>query len=1379
VTTGPGAGPGAHVDDSVWRFRVRLLAGCVLLVGVAMIQSPGLLVPDTKLDLAIDPLDFLGRAAHLWDAEGAFGQLQNQAYGYLWPMGPFFVLGWLLDLPGWVVQRLWLALVLAVAFTGAAKVSRALGVRSDLACIVAGFAFALSPRMLTTLGPISIEAWPSALAPWVLLPLVIGATRGSPRRAAALSALAIAIVGGVNAAATAAVLPLGALWLLTRTPGPRRRSMMLWWPVFTLLGTLWWLVPLFVMGAYSPPFLDYIESAANTTFPTTLFDALRGTSNWVPYVDSSSRAGNDLIRESYLVLNSGVVLVAGLVGLMLRRNPHRLFLVSGLLVGLFLVTMGHTGAVQGWFAPQIQELLDGPLAPLRNVHKFDPVIRLPMVIGLAWTVDALVSRAAEAREAAERINLRVLAGVVVFAVAAASLPAVTGRVTPAGGFEAIPAHWHEAAAWLAQEQDQGVALLVPGSSFGRYTWGSPRDEPLQVLGDTPWAVRNAVPLTPAGNIRMLDAIEQRLATGHGSAGLTTQLRRSGVSHLVVRNDLQRSSDVVDPVLVHQALDSAPGINRVATFGPDVGGEAHLERAGQRILVNGGWQNTYPAIEVYEVAGGASYAGATHEPAPVVLGGPEDLPDLADLGLVSEDPVVLAGDLGEERPEGRLVLTDGARAVERHFGRLHGNVSETLHRGQDMRLEATVRDYVLEDASRWSTFAEFEGIAGVTASSSVSDPSAGGESEPGGMPFSALDGHAATAWSSGRFARDVHWWRVDLEQPVLGGNVSITAGPDEDQELVVRTRSWSSDRVRVEAGETAQVHVPGRISSLRVEDASDRDATRLSLAEVVIPGVNAERRLVLPRLPSGSPTPDSIVLRAVDDNQTGCATVDAAVRCVPGREVAAEEPLGFKRRLELPAAVRYRPQLMVRALPAAVDDLALGKALFGVQSSSVASPDSRSTALAALDGDPGTTWTADPDDVVPTLTLTWLGRRTVRGIGVDVAQDTAARVPLTLRLEWPGGRRVVRLGDDGAARFRPIRSDELEVSVIEADGTTSLGFDGSGLEVPIGISELRVRGLPFVPAPLLEQPRKFPCGTGPAVVVNGVARQTSVTAAPAQLFAGMEVPARLCGVDSLALVAGQNEVDAVASLYFTPQQLVLGDDLTPDPVTSVDAQLRDPVTRFLTNPDGLGSDPLDEAVVATRENANPGWHAERSGALDPTVVDGWRQGWRTSEAGTTPTLTMTFAPDNAYRLGLGAGFSALLLLVLLVLRGRRRRAEGQLAALTERRAPRLLLMAVALGMAGALAGGGGLVTALAVVAVTAVARRSVPAMVPGVVALAVVLATAAYLARPWADPAGWAGDLAWPHYLVVVAVAALLVLGESGAPRRPRFRSRMAGSSTTR
>src|SRR3546814_19701943 len=111
-------------------------------------------------------------------------------------MGPFFVLGDLLGMDGWVVQRLWMALVLCAAFTGAALLAKAMGVRSDAAALIAAFAYATSPRLPSTIGPASIEAWRSSLAPWVLFPPVTGARRGSPRRAAALARLAVAIEVG-------------------------------------------------------------------------------------------------------------------------------------------------------------------------------------------------------------------------------------------------------------------------------------------------------------------------------------------------------------------------------------------------------------------------------------------------------------------------------------------------------------------------------------------------------------------------------------------------------------------------------------------------------------------------------------------------------------------------------------------------------------------------------------------------------------------------------------------------------------------------------------------------------------------------------------------------------------------------------------------------------------------------------------------------------------------------------------------------------------------------------------------------------------------------------------------------------------------------------
>src|SRR5262249_40536055 len=88
-------------DRSYW-----LIACCVVLVGLAFASHPGQILADTKIDLAINPAGFLQRALHLWDP-AQFGQLQNQAVGYFFPIGPFFLLGKLAALPGWITQRLW------------------------------------------------------------------------------------------------------------------------------------------------------------------------------------------------------------------------------------------------------------------------------------------------------------------------------------------------------------------------------------------------------------------------------------------------------------------------------------------------------------------------------------------------------------------------------------------------------------------------------------------------------------------------------------------------------------------------------------------------------------------------------------------------------------------------------------------------------------------------------------------------------------------------------------------------------------------------------------------------------------------------------------------------------------------------------------------------------------------------------------------------------------------------------------------------------------------------------------------------------------------------------------------------------------------------
>lgn len=1365
---------------------IRLAAACVLLFGLAFIQDPGFLVADTKFDLVAAPADFLSRATHLWDGEGAFGQLQNQAYGYLWPMGPFFLVGAVLDLPGWVIQRLWMGLVMSVAFVGAARVSRALGIRSDLACLVAGFAYALSPRMLTTLGPISIEAWPSALVPWVLLPLILGSTAGSPRRAAALSALAVAMVGGVNAAATFAVLPLGVIWLLTRTPGPRRRSLMLWWPVFTALGTLWWLIPLFLLGTYSPPFLDYIETAAITTFPTTVFDALRGTSAWVPYIDTEWRAGNDLITDFYLPINSGVVLLLGFVGLMSRRNPHRQFLLLSVLVGLLMVTLGHLGSVQGWFAADLHDALDGVLAPIRNVHKFDPVLRLPLVLGLAWAVEAaLVRREQDGRPASQpetgyaafvhRANRFAVLGLALVAVVGASMPALVGRIAPTEALLATPDYWQETADWLESQPGDGPALLVPGSSFGSYVWGTPRDEPMQFLADSPWAVRNAIPLAPAGNIRMLDAFEERLAQGEPSRGLADYLRRAGVGHLVVRNDLKRSDDVPDPVLVHQALEGSPGLERVMSFGPDVGGDGHVDGPGERVVINDGWQSRYPAVEIFEVVGGGARA-VSSEHLPIVSGGPEDLLDLADLGLIGQEPTQLALDAGPVRDLGApLILTDGLRDRERFFGRVHDGTSATITPGDERRTGNPVRDYELEDQSRWSTTVRLTGARALSASSSLSDANAAGGAQPGTLPFAAVDGSRASAWVSGTEQKGDPWWQMDLAAPAPISSVTVTGGPSaRDSQLVrVRTAGDVSDSLELGPGETRIVRLDaGETPWVRVEGANRTRGARITLAEVVVGSTAVQRSLVLPALPERWGLPDRIVLRAAHDARTGCVSVELAVRCAAGRDRAAEEPVEMSRFFSLPESTEYEPSITVRPVPGeALGRLLQRDQLVKISSSSAGIPDVRASAIAAIDGRPGTTWVADADELRPSLNLTWVDRQKIAGIRLSVAPAAGARMPNRITLVWPSGRRSVELDSAGRASFAPIRTDQLELRIEGAESAFNLGFDGSSETLPIGVSELRLSGVPYLPLSVPRLPLKYPCGTGPTLSVNGETFETALKAAPSDIFAMKSVPARVCKGRTLGMRAGENHIEVVNSDAFAVDALVLdwGTDFPAEfefaGVTSSDSSRRVEV-------------PSPGArTVSLRENTNPGWRATRDGqALEPVVVDGWQQGWSVPPG--EGDLRVFFAPEVVYRGGLVVGLLGLLALaggLALSPRG----SGASRPALRPRRIPTTLLLGAALVGGGLLAGNGGVGVIVAALIGTMLLRRWDEETARWLLAGAVLVAATAYGALPWGNFDGWGGNLRWPHYLALFSLAGALAMAVENHPKPAGRLRRMLGRSTTR
>ena len=369
------------------------------LVLSQLVQQPGRQTFDTKLDLVVDPARLLASAAHLWNPLLSFGELQNQAYGYLFPLGSFFALGDAVGLPPWLVQRIWSALVLVAAFEGARRVLRAVSPASAPGLwLVAGLAYALAPRTVGLVGVLSAEALSAAVLPWVVLPLVHAVSgRWTAPRAAGLSGLAFLMAGGINATAAVAILPLPALLIvLGRGPGSRLR-LAAWWSAAVLAASAWWVLPLLVLGRYSPPFLDVIETARATTGPLGWSNVARGLDDWLFFVVVDGQpwwpGAAQLASSPALVAATAAVAALGFVGLLHRRMPARLPLAASALLGVALMVLGHDAGLLGSpLAGATRDLLDGVLAPLRNVHKLDPIVRLPLALGLAHLVGVLVAR---------------------------------------------------------------------------------------------------------------------------------------------------------------------------------------------------------------------------------------------------------------------------------------------------------------------------------------------------------------------------------------------------------------------------------------------------------------------------------------------------------------------------------------------------------------------------------------------------------------------------------------------------------------------------------------------------------------------------------------------------------------------------------------------------------------------------------------------------------------------------------------------------------------------------------------------------------------------------------------------------------------------------
>ena len=1407
VPSSAGSISGRPVPGPVLRWSVLVGLGAFLIL---LANDPGRMFFDTKLSVDLNPWGYYASLWHLMNPLNTFGALNNQAVGYAVPMAPFYLAGQLAHVPVWLTERLWLALIIAVGFGGLVKLAEALGIGSPASRVLAGLVFALWPTFTIVIGSTSSAVLPGMLAPWAVLPLVVAVRRGGLLWPAARSGAVVLCMSGVNATVTIDALLLPGLFILTYARGRRLVALALCWAGAVAMATAWWALPLLLQGRYAFNFLPYIEQSATTTGTTSAAATLRGAGNWTAYLNLGTPwlpAGWALVSTPMAIIAGAIAAASGLYGLAQRNLPYAAWLRLSAGLAAAGALAGYGGALGGPFHGPVDHLLNGALAPFRNVYKLEPVIAAVLALGLAHAVATWLARSPAARSPAVRspaarspavrspaarspavrssagrlhrvyaLEGWAAAGLVVVGL---MLPYLSGQVLNPGSFSAVPRYWYQVAAFLAARSPLNTALVVPADAHGDYLWGDPIDDPLVALASSPWAQAGLVPYGGAGSQILLDTAETAIESGEQVSGLAGYLQRAGVRYVVVRNDLDpRQVGYTSAALVHQTL-ALSGFTRVASFGPPIGGaqlEPRATRAQQAALPS------YPAVEVYAATSGPFGPVTTLPVSQTVLvnGGPDSLLQLTGQGLLGAgQPAIIAGDgwPAFSPAPAEWAVTDGQRREDTLFGLVNANVSYTYTAtetnpagaGQLGRAGGPARQLLPVPAAGHLTVAELSGAASVTASSYGSWIADTQQDDP----VNAFDGNPATAWAEGNERTPVgQRIQITFDRPLdLPPSVRIRLLDDStDREIAsvlrVSTAAGTATTEVAATGAVQPLHVvPGRTGWLRITIVGAR---RVSLAypgagisDVLIPGVRVTRLLQPAEDPAGGQAA-SVAFSFRQQVPSPFAYADPA----------ATAPMARAFRLASPATLRLQASALALpgpGLDALLDALSARPGPGELQVSVASTPGAEPPGFPAslISGSGSMPWTAEGTS--PVIHLRWQGQRHIGSLIVRPAAGLPS-TPLTVKITSPDGTREASISAGGLVRFAtPLTTDRIDVSFPRVRQATVVTSTGQLETLPVRLSQLSVPALAGLRAVTPDGRFSLACGQGPALTVDGRVYQTSVSGTVGELSQYLPLPVRLCAPGgALSLGAGRHPLTAATPGTFAVTDLSLASGAASSSGAAVasgaagasDAARAVAIRSWQPDQGRLSIGRGAASYLEVHENYNLGWAAALNGQpLTPVRLDGWQQGF-VVPAGAGGMITLTFRPAAAYHLALIASLVAVA--VLLALTAWSFLAAGQGGAtMTGAGGERQRWGRGWIGVVGVTAlilVAGGVVALVVPVLAWLAGRVRLPVLAFSAMVASGLLAAV----RPFGT--GLLGPFGWPaQACALVALAAALIAGSTGVP----------------
>ncbi len=1391
----------ANVASRRSRNALELALLAALAYVPALTAAAGRLPADTKLYLYLDPGRQMADALWSFDTRQFAGWVPHQIIGYLWPSGPWFWVFDRLGVPDWVAHRLWLGTILFLAGAGLRWAARRLGLAGG-AALVAAVVYQLSPYVLAYLSRTSVLLLPWAALGW-LVGLTIGAATRTPAtrapgRDAALFALVVATVGGINATALLMVAPVPLLWLLDAAA----RDVISWRraarTVLTLGGlslavSLWWMTALAVQARYGAAALSFSETLEAVSSTAVGSEVLRGLGYWLFYVGDPVTAATTASRayqEQPLLIAAGFLLVlGGVAGLVLVRWAHRRFaalcLAAGVILAVGAYPIDDPSPLGATLAGSSRSTL---VLALRSSTRAVPMV----VFGLALGIGALVTSLHRWRP-----RVATFAAVGVVLIALANLPAAW-----TGGFvdpdldrpESLPTWWTEVGRDLDALPSGYRVLQVPGMEFSTYRWGHTVDPVLPGITNRPLVTRDLLPLGSPAAMDTLYALDDRFQAGVAEPDAVAPIARLlGADTVLVapevafeRYQTPRPEPTWD--LFRRGADGLGDPRAYGTPAPnlppaDVPAAAMVD---ERALALDDIGEAVPPVVLVPV----------EDPRPIVRAGGrvvllsgsgDGTVDAAAAGLIDGSETIrypaATGDVADAVATSDLnVVTDTNRVRARQWRGsqdVWGFTEDGRHAGlldddpADHRLDV-FPDQTDDDV----TVAVADGPVRATASA-YGEPNA---YRPEARAAMAVDGDPRTSWVVADRAEPVgQRLRIDAEQPVDAISVLQDQAPRANRWIteVRLTTSSGEDRTialtessRTGEGQPVDLGAPAdwwqlEITATNVPRAAAYPGqSPVGFAEVST-ALGPSREVVV--LPTdvlshvGSETPTAIVLTRLRADPLNRWRHDPEASLV--RSFTLDSPQ------ELSLAPTGR-------LDRRASDAVLA-ALFEVdtaESSEHLAGDPAAGGWAAVDGDPATAWLTPFGEgagarlTVPVDDGARLGPLAVRvATGPHLARVTAFDVAR-------GDRRVaVQVDPDEAVQTVDLAalagaSGPLTLTITATDGATTVDRRyGEVTLLPAGIAEVAGRGLAGEPLP-----DSLDSGCRADLLeVDGEAVPLRFSGSTAAALAGDTLTVERCGDHAdrpLDLDGGRHRVVAAAGadtgldldrlvLTNAAAEEVLASTAPAPPEVTVHGGRDHQTVTVGPCPDGCW---LDQGV-----GWNPGWSATVDGRSlgDPEAISGGMNGWFLDPSPTATTVDLRWRPQRWTWVGLALSMVAVLACIALAVLDRRRRTDAHpVSGATVLAAPwrvddrRHHVVWVAAGVAAALlvAPVWGVV-AVAVSLPLVLARRSTLAGLAGLAGLGLVTAAIVVRQAIQHNPAGfgWVDTVSAAHR-PTLAMLALVV-----------------------